>query len=426
MAALRTAIAWPNGKAYLFFGDDTYDRYDAVTGTLEEAGRSVLDNWPGLAHSPDAFTWWGAGKAYAFSGGAYVRYDEPADHVDPAYLPPNPSFTVAGNWPGFPSSWQGGFDAAVNWGTGKLYFFRGDSYLRYDITADRVDAGYPRTITGNWPGLFDKDLDAALYPGGRFAYFFRGGTYQRYDVDADGVDLSGTLSGFHVDPVPAGAMKSARLLSDEQANQLTTDLISRGKVTLKGGIASPASGQRVTVQPRSVDGIRYTNAINPAVDFFDNVDQRMLIALYRLTRWINSSAPDVTDVFHLGIGHGGGPPNDCHNQGRALDLSAVDGTVDGAPFHKEIQSNWGSLPPRPGSSVRIDPSVDPLAYLLFSTAYRYATYECEANGLGPANKWPLPQLGGSGFVIYPDYGGDPVLRQAHQNHVHMQVGPTRI
>ncbi|MFI6768479.1 hemopexin repeat-containing protein [Streptomyces sp. NPDC050355] len=433
MVALSTAIAWPNDKVYLFFDDGTYHRYNAVTGSFEQGSLDVKENW-GFDGSPGAFVWWGAGKGYAFTGGTYVRYDQFDDRIDG---PPKP---VAGNWPGLPdgsgggANWQQGIDAAVNWGTGKLFLFKGDSYVRYDITADRMDTGYPRKIAGNWPGLFGQGLDAAVYPGGRFAYFFRGAFYQRYDVDADGVDDSGALADFTLAPTPSGALAPARLLTLVQANRLMADLIRRGRLTLKSpvfmdgpsGIVSPTPSQRVTVGPPTLDGIRYTNALNPTAEFFDNVDQRMLLALYRLTRWINSSRPDVTELLHLGIGHGSGPPNDCHNQGRALDLSGIRGTDDGTPFTKSIKTNWGQLPPRPGSNVRIAPSVDALAFGLFTTAFRYATFECEANGIGTANKWPMPQLGGSGFVIYPDYGGDAALRAAHQDHIHMQVGPTRV
>ncbi|MFJ9413129.1 hemopexin repeat-containing protein [Streptomyces sp. NPDC101227] len=441
MTALRTAIAWPNDKVYLFFDDDTYHRYDAITGSFEQGSLDVRAEW-GLAGSPEAFVWWGAGTAYALTGETYVRYDQVARRVDPQCAPPNPPFSFADDWAGLPdgsdggTNWQVGIDAAMNWGTGKLFLFKGAEYVRYDITEDQVDDGYPLPVADHWPEVFSRDLDAAVYPGGRFAYFFRGDDYQRYDVDADTVVDSGTLSsGFRLAPTPSGALVPARLLTLPQANRQMADLIRRGKLTLKSpafvdgpsGITSPTPAQRVTVGPPTLDGIRYTNALNPAANFFDNVDQRMLLALYRLTRWINSSRPDVTELFHLGIGHGSGPSNDCHNQGRALDLSAIGGTLDGTSFNKSIKADWGQLPaPAGGGAVRISPSHDALAYGLFTTAFRFATYECEANGIGSANKWPMPRLGGSGFVIYPDYGGDPALRAAHQDHVHMQVGPTRI
>ncbi|MET9670265.1 hemopexin repeat-containing protein [Streptomyces sp. NPDC006475] len=438
--ALTSAIAWPNDKTYLFFDDDSYHRYSTVTGSFEQGNLDVATHWSGMTASPDAFTWWGAGKAYAFHGSTYQRYDQATDRVDPEYLPPNPPFSLGAGWPGLPDGSGGsvnlrtGVDAALNWGNGKLFLFKGDSYLRYDMTANQVDVGYPVKIADRWPGLFIRDLSAALYPGGRYAYFFRGNAFQRYDIDADHVDVNGTLAGFSLAPPPPGALTPARLLTRTQANGLMADLIRRGKLTLKSpafvdgptGIVSPTPSQRVRVQPAAVDGIRYTNALNTTADFFDNVDQRMLIALYRLTRWINSSAPDVSEIFHLGIGHGSGPSNDCHNQGRALDLSAIGGTLDGSAFKKSVQTDWGSLPPRPGSNIRIDPSVDALAHALFTTAFRYATYECEANGIGEANKWPMPDLGGSGRVIYPDYGGDPQLRHMHQDHMHLQVGRTTV
>ncbi|MBV5337687.1 MAG: hypothetical protein J0653_07035, partial [Deltaproteobacteria bacterium] len=68
----------------------------------------------------------------------YVRYDMKSDRTDPGY--PKPISNE--NWPGVP--WYDGIDAAVNWGNGKAYFFKGGEYVRYDVKADRVDPGYPK------------------------------------------------------------------------------------------------------------------------------------------------------------------------------------------------------------------------------------------------------------------------------------------
>jgi hypothetical protein len=194
------------------------------------------------------------------------------------------------------------------------------------------------------------------------------------------------------------------------------------------GISSPAPSARVVVKPAVINGVafHFANSAGPQ-SLLDNVDQRMVVVLHRLTRWVNASEPDVPVIRHLGIGHGAGPPNDCHNQGRALDFSGLDGTSGGTPFKRDIQAHWGNLS-APGP-MRLDPTVDPLAHDLFRTVFGFGTYECECNGIGDQNTWPPKEIGDrGGFVIHPDYVDVPpqVLRPAHQNHVHMQIGKTRI
>jgi hypothetical protein len=159
------------------------------------------------------------------------------------------------------------------------------------------------------------------------------------------------------------------------------------------------------------------------------VDQRMLIALYRLTLWLNASEPDLHIIRHKGIGHGSGSPSDCHNQGRALDFSGLDGAILGTNFDRKIQRDWGDKVVLPGIVMRLDPVSDKLSHDLFRTVLRFGTFECECNGIGSGNKWPPKEVGdSSGFVIHPDYVDLPPpaqqLRPQHQNHIHMQVGST--
>src|SRR2546421_2629966 len=122
MTQIKSALAWPNGKAYLFekmTADQagpgvTYRRYDFVSGALEQGSLSISANWSGLrTNRPDADVYWGFGKVYFFYSDEYVRYDVGKDAVDPEYLPPNLPFKIAGHW-GMP--WTDHIDAAVNWG----------------------------------------------------------------------------------------------------------------------------------------------------------------------------------------------------------------------------------------------------------------------------------------------------------------------
>ena len=122
------------------------------------------------------------GKIYFFGGNDYWRFDLARDAVDPGYPKPISRF-----WRGL----SGRVDAAIP-GQGdrarKIYFFQGREYIRYDMEADRVDPEYPKPIEGNWPGLGGAPIDAAItLPNGKL-YFFRGGEYWRYDWEDDRVD----------------------------------------------------------------------------------------------------------------------------------------------------------------------------------------------------------------------------------------------
>jgi hypothetical protein len=443
MSQVKSALAWPNGKAYLFqkdldpAGQGTYIAHDFVSGAREGGQRIIAANWTGLRPTrPDAVAYWGFGKAYFFYGDEYVRYGVVNDSVDPEYLPPNLPPKIAGNWN---MPWMDGLDAAVNWGNGKIYLFRGSEYLRYDITLDRADDDYPKPIAGNWNGIWADSIDAVLYQGGAKAYFFKGDEFRRYDLDTDTVDLTGLNDSLALEPVPSGMWTAARDLTLGQANQVMGYLIQAGRLALsptqtpytgdwRTAITSPGPAVHVVVQPAQINGIDFINDAGPA-PLIDNVDQRNLIVLYRLTRWVNASEPDVTIVRHKGIGHGSGAPTDCHNQGRALDFSGLDGTSQGVSFDRKIERDWGNLPVTPGAAMRLNPAIDRLSHDLFRTVLRFATFECECNGIGPGNNWPPKEIGDvGGFVIHPDYVDVPPpgqqLRAKHQNHIHMQVGLT--
>jgi hypothetical protein len=448
MSHVKSVLAWPNGKAYLFEKETVvpllppvpgvnYIRYDFASGNRDQGAQLIAPNWPGLRPTrPDAAVYWGFGRVYFFYGDEYLRFDIPLNAVDPEYLLPNPPRKIAGNWN---MPWTGGVAAAVNWGNGKVYFFLGPNYLRYDIMLDQMDDNHPKPILGNWNGIWPDGIDAVLYQGGTKVYFFKGDEFRRYDLPGDNVDQSGQIDTLVLDPVPSGMLTPARDLTLDQANRVMGYLIQGGSLSLsatqtayvgdwKTSITSPAPATHVVIKPVQINGIQLIDDAGFA-PLIDNVDQRMAVALYRLTRWLNASEPDVTILRHKGIGHGSGTPTDCHNQGRALDFSGVDGTSQGAAFDRKVQRDWGDETATPGLAMRLDRATDRLSHDLFRTAFQFGTFECECNGIGAANKWPPKEIGDiGGFVIHPDYIDQPPpakqLRAAHKNHIHMQIGPT--
>ena len=71
-------------------------------------------------------------------------------------------------------------DAALIWGlNGRVYFFKGDKYWRYNDKTKSVDWGYPRSIANGW--RVPNNLNAALKWKNGKSYFFKGYEYYGYD-----------------------------------------------------------------------------------------------------------------------------------------------------------------------------------------------------------------------------------------------------
>jgi hypothetical protein len=120
------------------------------------------------------------GKIYFFKGSEYIRFDIAADKADPGY----PKTISSATWNGL---WTSGIDAAVNFGNGKIYFFKGSEYICFNIAADKADPGYPKPIS-NWKLAWTGGLDAAVNGGNGKIYFFKGSEYVRFDIAADKAD----------------------------------------------------------------------------------------------------------------------------------------------------------------------------------------------------------------------------------------------
>jgi Hemopexin len=188
------AVLWPGDKAQFFLSNGTYIRYDLRNERAEEGYPKPIDDrtWPGLGpfaklivtacNAPD-------GKAYFFlSNGQYVRYSIQQDKIDPGY--PKPIDDT--NWPGL-GRYSGAMSSALTWKEGKIQFFlTNGQYIRYDVAKDRADPDYPKDVNEDtWPGLqsYKSLLAGAFNRGNGKAYIFlKDGRYIRYDVDADRAD----------------------------------------------------------------------------------------------------------------------------------------------------------------------------------------------------------------------------------------------
>ncbi|WP_395295700.1 hemopexin repeat-containing protein [Kitasatospora hibisci] len=105
------------------------------------------------------------------------------------------SKNLASGWPGLKGTdFASGIDAACvvpDSGT-DLYLFKGDKYLRYRVTDEKITSG-PKSLADGWPGLkgadFTLGIDAAcsVPDSSTDLYLFKGDKYLRYHVGTEKV-----------------------------------------------------------------------------------------------------------------------------------------------------------------------------------------------------------------------------------------------
>jgi hypothetical protein len=182
-STMRIAAVNLGEDKFYFFRGGLYSRVDAGDRVMDSGyPRSISSNWGNWPDSwgndgIDAALKWDDATAYFFRGSQYVKVDIASKTVLNGY--PKTTSTFWGNWP---AGWNS-VDAAIDWGNGKYYFFRGDKYIRYDKATDRVDPNYPKLISDKWGGLFSANIDSAFNDGDGKAYFFNGNIYDRVDID---------------------------------------------------------------------------------------------------------------------------------------------------------------------------------------------------------------------------------------------------
>jgi hypothetical protein len=186
-------------RTVFFFRAGKYVRHeiDAATGVetinLGIYPRDISAGWSAMPSSfrtnMDAALTWHSGFVFFFKGSQYVGWDATNDTVDTKIYPRD----ISDGWPALPASFHAGIEAAINWGDGRIFFFKGPKYVRYDVDEDAgtetVDTKiYPRDISDGWkdfPASFKTGVDAAVNWGDGTAYFFKQGDYIAYDISSE-------------------------------------------------------------------------------------------------------------------------------------------------------------------------------------------------------------------------------------------------
>ncbi len=169
-----------DGKVYFFKGN-RYIRWNLKTGEKDSGyPKLISEHWcPFMADGIDAAVNWSKGHSgvtYFFKGNQYIRWNLETNEMDDDYPK-----AISAAWES-QSFMDGGIDAAVNWINNKVYLFKGNQYIRWDVERTEVDSGYPKLISANWAPFMANGIDAAINWGNGKAYFFKGDEYIRWTI----------------------------------------------------------------------------------------------------------------------------------------------------------------------------------------------------------------------------------------------------
>jgi hypothetical protein len=246
---------------------------------------------------------------------------------------------------------------------------------------------------------------------------------------------------------PAGLNRGARDLTPAQARDVVAYLVGRGEMTLVGAtvgcdasgrVTSPAPNARLRVGP-NIAGVRFQSGDTTSTTrFLDGFDVRGAVLAYQVASRLKSQW-GANVIYFSGVGHGRGPATDCHHQGRALDFYGASGTHGGHAWDFRVSRNWGhaNVPvpesrahrnvwaarPAGGFRFRLPADAGPTAHNIFASVYETATKHAADTTVRPGANGARTRIGQTSFICHPDHPAAGLRRQ-HQDHVHMQVGPT--
>jgi microsomal dipeptidase-like Zn-dependent dipeptidase len=148
----------------------------------------VEGNFGSFTESPDAIVSWNNNKSYILKGDHYWRFDNSSRTFDAGY-----PATIQSGFGGYiGSTWNQDLDAAVQWDGGTVYFFKGDEYVGMSMATEATWG--PKKISVGWGmtgqyASFASGIDAAINWGNGKIYLFKGDEFVRYDMANDMPDL---------------------------------------------------------------------------------------------------------------------------------------------------------------------------------------------------------------------------------------------
>ncbi|XP_078369717.1 uncharacterized protein LOC144653558 isoform X2 [Oculina patagonica] len=177
---IEGALPWYNGGVYVY--KDTQNWFflhsDQSIGVSSNYPKSVMQWWSG---EPELTRYTAFrhlnGYTFFFKNDSYWRFNDLYRQVDVGY----PRALAA--WGGVPAD----VDAAFLWSDGFAYFFKGKLYYRYDNGQEKVQDGYPRDISSFWKGVPNR-VDAVFRYTNGITYFFKGSLYYRFNDTTQAVD----------------------------------------------------------------------------------------------------------------------------------------------------------------------------------------------------------------------------------------------
>ncbi|MEO7591348.1 MAG: hemopexin repeat-containing protein [Byssovorax sp.] len=172
-------IFFIRGSKFIRYNRETKQTYapkaiTALLPSLEEAGFARIDDaFRGrslVSPSGERLD----RKVFIFRQDRFLRYDVDTMTIDEGY----PKLISEG----FPGNPFPRVDAVLVTGADSVYFFYGNQYARFNPLTNRFDEGYPQLIAKRWVGVTFDRIDCAVYWGGGKVYFFKGDQHIRYDL----------------------------------------------------------------------------------------------------------------------------------------------------------------------------------------------------------------------------------------------------